>query len=284
MMTTTRRIGFAATTTLLASMLIWSAPAAAQLKSAEHPEANPVWKKVRAGLFEGRSIVMASDDMLTIDAPVRAEDAAIVPISIKTRMPAGSKLTIDKLWLVIDANPSPISAVIDFAPSSGRADIETRVRINDYTHVRAVAETSDGRLHMATRYVKAAGGCSAPPAKAAGEALAALGKIKLRVDGDPSGERPVLANLMISHPNDSGFYMDPQSKNFTPAHYVRTINVSYAGKPVMSADVDFSISENPNLRFYFLPQGKDGELRAEIVDSNELKFESALKVSAAARQ
>jgi sulfur-oxidizing protein SoxY len=57
--------------------------------------------------------------------------------------------------------------------------------------------------------------------------------------------------------------------------------VSYAGKPVMSADVDFSISENPNFRFYFVPQGA-GELKAEVVDSNDLHFESALEVQPSA--
>ena len=56
--------------------------------------------------------------------------------------------------------------------------------------------------------------------------------------------------------------------------------MSYAGKPVMSADVDFSISENPNFRFYFVPQGA-GELKAEVVDSDELRFESALKIQPA---
>ena len=45
---------------------------------------------------------------------------------------------------------------------------------------------------------------------------------------------------------------------------------------MLTADVDFSISENPNLRFYFVPHG-DGELKAEVVDSNDLRFETALK-------
>jgi len=56
--------------------------------------------------------------------------------------------------------------------------------------------------------------------------------------------------------------------------------VSYRGKPVLSADLDFSISENPNLRFYFLPQGEGGELKAEVVDSHDLQFDSAIKVNA----
>ncbi len=81
---------------------------------------------------------------------------------------------------------------------------------------------------------------------------------------------------MISHPNNSGLAMDQSSRLFTPAHFVRKIDISYGGKPVMSADVDFSISENPNFRFYFVPQG-EGELTAQVIDSNDLRFESKLK-------
>ena len=50
----------------------------------------------------------------------------------------------------------------------------------------------------------------------------------------------------------------------------------------MSADVDFSISENPNFRFWFVPKG-EGELKAVIVDSKDLKFESAVAIGPALR-
>mgnify|MGYP002150436774 CR=1 FL=1 len=42
------------------------------------------------------------------------------------------------------------------------AEIETRVRVDAYSHVRAIAEASDGQLYAVTRFVKASGGCSAP--------------------------------------------------------------------------------------------------------------------------
>ena len=48
-------------------------------------------------------------------------------------------------------------------------------------------------------------------------------------------------------------------------------DVRYAGKPVMSADVDFSISENPNFRFYFVP-ADGGELEARVADNEDLEF------------
>jgi sulfur-oxidizing protein SoxY len=250
------------------------AGARAEIKTGDNPEAVAIWQKVRASLFQSRPIA-AAEDMIALDVPVRAEDAAIVPISIKTRLMQSPARYIEKVYLIIDNNPSPISAVFRFTPQSGRADIETRVRIDEYTHVRAIAETNDGQLHMVTRFVKASGGCSAPPGKDAQAALATLGRMKFRIDGVATGDKPVLAQLMISHPNNSGLAMDQASRLFTPAHFVRQVNITYAGQLVMSADVDFSISENPNFRFYFLPRG-DGELKAEVVDSKDQKFESVV--------
>jgi sulfur-oxidizing protein SoxY len=272
----TRR-GFAACALLVCLL----APATAQLKSGDDPEASEIWKKVRASLFEARPITWPADDVLLLEAPARAEDAAIVPVSIRTRFPQSAQRYVDKLWLVIDNNPSPISAIFSFTPQSGRADIETRVRVDEYTHVRAIAETNDGKLYMTTRFVKASGGCSAPPSKDPQAALATLGRMKFRVEGEVDRGKPVLAQLMISHPNNSGLAMDQSTRQYTPSHFVRKIDVSYAGRPVMSADVDFSISDNPNFRFYFVPQGA-GELKAEVVDSNDLHFESVLKLQPAA--
>ena len=195
-----------------------------------------------------------------------------------TGLPAGGPVWVSKLYLIIDANPSPVSGIFGFTPDSGRADLELRVRVDAYSHVRAIVETSDGKLFMATRFVKASGGCSAPAGGDAAAALATFGQISFRIDGDLKGREPVMAQLAIQHPNHSGLAMDQATRQFTPAHYVRKVEVSYAGKPVFSADVDFSMSENPNFRFWFQPQlagGSAGELRATVVDSQELRFVAA---------
>ena len=271
------KLKLALASSLLIATLGWAGPAAAQLKATDNPEASVAWKKVRGDLFAAKPIAAAPEDMMEIDAPPRAEDASIVPIGVKMHFTQSAGRYVSKMYLIIDNNPSPVAAVIRFTPISGRADIETRVRIDEYTHVRAVAEMNDGKLYMTSKFVKAAGGCSAPSARNQAAAMASLGKVKFRVEGEAGSERPVLAQLMISHPNNSGLAMDPVSKLFTPAHFVRSVSITYAGQPVMSADLDNSISENPNLRFYFLPQGA-GELKAEIVDSNEQRFQSAVSV------
>lgn len=267
----TRRRALAATAGLM------STGAWAQLKSGDNPEASPRWQQVRGSLFKGRTISDKGDAVIALEVPARAEDAAIVPVAIRARFDQKPERFIKQVWLVIDNNPSPISAVISYTLDSGRADIETRVRIDEYTFVRAIAETSDGQLHMATRFVKAAGGCSAPPGKDAAAARATLGQMRLRVQGESTAPRqPVLAQLMVSHPNDSGLAMDQLTRQYAPPHFVRRIDVSYAGKPVLSADVDFSISENPNFRFWFVPQAEGGELKAVIADSNDLQFQQSL--------
>lgn len=254
-------------------------PAHAQRSDPENPDANATWQQLRTTMFQARTIDTAADTIISLEAPERAQDAAIVPISIRTHVEQRPERFIERVYLMIDNNPSPVGAIFHFTPASGRADIETRVRVDAYTHVRAIAEMNTGELYMTTRFVKASGGCSAPPGKDMTAAMASLGKMRFRVEGEVEPGKPALAQLMISHPNNSGMVMDQLTRMYTPAHFVRRIQVSYAGQPVLRADVDFSISENPNFRFYFVPTG-EGELKAEVIDTNELRFETAVEVGA----
>ena len=243
-----------------------------------NPEKSEVWQKVRKSYFEDRVITNDTDaKVVEIKAPTRAEDASTVPVQIKTGLNQTRDRYIQKLYLFIDANPSPVAAIFTFTPESGRADIDTRVRIEAYSHLRAVAEMNDGKLFMSTHYIKASGGCSA-----ANGTLPDYSdfkpKVKFKVDPNVEQGKPTLAQLLINHPNASPLVRDQISQLTQLAYYVRTVNVSYGGKLIMTADVDFSISENPNFRFYFTPQG-EGELRAEVLDTKDVKVESFIKIT-----
>jgi sulfur-oxidizing protein SoxY len=258
-------------------LAFWVVAANAAWAQAPDPEASAVWQKVRASVF-GDAVFESAESVLTLETPKRAEDAAIVPIAIRAKFAQSPERSIEKIWLLIDNNPSPIAAVFQFALESGRADIETRIRIEEYTYVRAVALTSDGKLYLAANYVKASGGCSAPAGKDAMAAKLNLGKMRLRVDDAPASGGPSRAQLMVSHPNDSGLAMDQVTRTYATPHFVRKIDVRYAGKPVLTADVDFSISENPNFRFYFTP-GDGGELEAKVVDNQDLEFATSIRLA-----
>jgi sulfur-oxidizing protein SoxY len=155
----------------------------------------------------------------------------------------------------VDNNPSPVAATIELTPESGRADIETRIRVEQYSYVRAVAELSDGTLARrpgSSRLPEAARRRQGGDTEAAGR----VGRMRLAVGADGAYGEPVAAQLMVNHPNHSGLAMDQLTRLYTPAYFVRSVKVSYAGKPVFSAEVDFSISENPYFRFYFVPHAQ----------------------------
>lgn len=263
------------------TLVVWlSQPLFGAVTLARDPDPDPnseIWNKVRQSLFENRSISDADGQVIEMEAPFRVEDAATVPIVISAKLPQSADRYIRNIYLVIDKNPSPIAAVFRLTPESGRADIETRVRIEEYTHVRAIAEMNDGKLYMTARFVRASGGCSAPAGKDQEAALARLGRMKFRLDDRVVLGEPNPAQLMISHPNSSGLAMDPLTRLYVPARFVRKVDVTYAGRPILSAEVNFSISENPNFRFYFVPRDT-GELKAEVVDSQGLKFEARTQV------
>ena len=235
------------------------------------PEESAVWQQLKTTVFEHRTINATANKSVQLSISARADDAAIVPIVIRTTGPQTAERYIKKLWLVIDNNPSPIGVVFHLTPNSGRADIETRVRVENSTFVRAVAETNDGSLFMDVKPISAAGGCSAPGG-VDDSAMASMGRMKIRLDDEIELNKPTLAKLMVSHPNFSGL-----SRQDTRVQYVKHLTISYAGREIMSADIDFTISKNPTFNFFFLPT-ETGELKAEIVDTNDLKFETSLAI------
>ena len=253
----------------------------ARSEASDDPDASPIWQKVRVSLFRDRPITTGSTDVVALESPARAEDAAVVPIAIRARFDQSEARYIQRLYLIVDRNPSPISAIFNLTTLSGRADIETRIRVEDYSFIRAVAELNDGSLHMATRFIKASGGCSAPAGRDMAQAMANLGRWRMRVEGQPEAGRPAMAQLMISHPNEAGLAMDQVSRTYATPHFVRQIEVTYGGKPVLTADIDFSISENPNFRFYFTPRDDEGQLAVHFVDNQDLAFEGAIVVPGA---
>jgi len=236
------------------------------------------WVDFRDGTFKDRQIDPHGEAVIKLDAPARAADAAIVPISITAQFPQTPARYIRRIYLFIDQNPEPYAGWFEFTPESGRASIETRVRVEDYTFMRAIAETNDGRLYSSVRFVKASGGCSAPAGKDDAAAEASAGSVRLTPEGQAVAGRPQLAQLMVRHPNRTGMAMNQITRNYATAYFIRKVTVSYADKPVMIADVNFSISENPNFRFYFVPR-TSGELKAHVEDTKNRKFDGAVAVN-----
>src|SRR5207248_419253 len=97
------------------------------------------WADLRHAIF-GDRVVEGAGTLSTCDAPDRAEDAAIVPLAFRVAETLAPE--IRGLYLVIDNNPSPLAAHFLLGPIADAREIATRVRIDDYTYLHAIAETA----------------------------------------------------------------------------------------------------------------------------------------------
>jgi sulfur-oxidizing protein SoxY len=243
-------------------------------------DAGERWNQIGARLFGDRP-VLDGRELISLETPYRALDAAVVPVNIELLAGQTPERYVEALYLVIDMNPSPVAAVFRFPGPRAWTTLSTRVRVNAYSHVRAIAQTSDGELYMAANFVKASGGCSAPSLKDPAAAAAQLGRMKLRLPEEIAAGDALVAQLMIKHPNSSGLQFDQVARHYIPADFVRTIKVSYGGEPLFTVDADISISEDPSIHFDFVPAAP-GSLEVEVTDSSGRAFRQGFDVAAGA--
>lgn len=256
---------------LLAGAAVMTASAAAPVLAADE---DAMWPTIREMLFEDRDIADGSE-VVALDAPYRAHDAAVVPIGMRDL--TGESEDIQTLYLIVDDNPAPVAAIFHFAPEADDASIETRIRVNEYTNVRAVAETADGRLFMTKAFVKAAGGCAAPGLKDPETAMANLGRMKFKPMSPFEPGAINRAQVMVSHPNYTGMQIDQLTRYWIPPDYVSQIEVSLDGERLFSVEGDIALSEDPAITFSYRPD-RPGTLEVEVEDTEGRQFSKAWQV------
>lgn len=230
------------------------------------------WQALQQALFPGRPLKDGAG-IVMLDAPLRALDAALVPIGIDL---SGAK-SIKGVYLVIDGNPSPLAAHFTFGPKADPHSLKMRVRVDQYTDLHAIAETQDGQLFVTAKFVKASGGCSAPAGGDDAAALQDIGRMKLRLVGPFTAGKPEQAVLMVRHPNFNGMQMNQITRYYTPPRFIRTIDATYEGGSIFHLDSDISMSTDPVITFGFVPQAK-GQLKVVVHDSNDATFDHSFDV------
>lgn len=255
---------------LALALMLLAGPALAEESAAAQAAR---WDDLKQALFGERKVVDGTN-VIALDAPVRALDASTVPLTVSLPGSGGDMSgRVKAIWIVVDGNPSPVAGAFHFGPAADPHRLKVRVRVEQYTLIHAVAETEDGRLFATARFVKAAGGCAAPSSKDPKVAMSRIGQMKLRLDEEakPEAGDTVVANLLISHPNNNGMQMDQLTHNYIPPRYIQDIKVRYGDTLVMNVDADISLSEDPVITFGLHMQG-GGPLRVDMEDSTHAEF------------
>jgi sulfur-oxidizing protein SoxY len=259
---------------LLCFVAVLGASFGVRVAAAATPEAYDPWPGLVQDIFNNRPMNDGSD-VIGIEMPYRAEDAAIVPVTLRNKLTATDDRRVVSITLVIDQNPAPMAAKFELGQDARVSEISTRVRVNNYTDVHAVAELSNGKLYVVKTYVKASGGCSAPAAKNPDEAKNRIGQMRYRqfarpAEGPVSGVRE--AQIMIGHPNNSGLQMDQVTQLYIPAFFINELHLWQDSSLVLSMEGGISISEDPNIRFTYVSNGAK-QFRADAKDTQGHLFQ-----------
>ena len=245
-----------------------------------------VWDGISAALYDEQPLLSGSG-VIAVDAPYRTEDDVRAPLGAKVVAPAGTALT--EVYLVLDNNPMPVSAVFHFDRPMPRFQFDVTMRVNGPTPMHVVARTEDGRLFVGETFVKTTGkgACAAPPGTDPVLALKTLGQMDVALVGTVPpiakglealhlGDPLNMLSVVIDHPSHSGMQRDQTTLLTTPMRYVETVDVSLNGAEYLKMTGSISLAENPDLRFSVPAEAQSAVVRMTDTDGTVSETEQIL--------
>jgi sulfur-oxidizing protein SoxY len=95
----------------------------------------------------------ANSDAIAIKAPEIAENGAVVPVAVESKLPGTQSIT-----LLVEKNPLPLAASFDI-PAGTEPTVATRVKMGESSDIYALVK-ADGKFFVAKKEVKITiGGC-----------------------------------------------------------------------------------------------------------------------------
>jgi len=200
-----------------------------------------------------------------VQGPRFADDAMNVPLLVDARALAAQG--VQRIRVVVDRNP--VREVLDFEPLRAWPMLAFRIRLEQASPVRAMVLTRDGRWHVGSTWVQAAGGgCTVPGVtRADGSWTRTLNQVQARVfDNVLDGSRRL--RLRVMHPMDTGLVAG------IPAFYIERLELAdSAGQPWWRIGLHEPVSENPLITFE-LPATARGGMRLSGRDNNGNRIEA----------
>ena len=200
------------------------------------------------------------DNSILLQTPYRALDPAGVEISIYDRAPGITDYT--KLTLVIDENPTPCCATFEFWNIVPH--IMTNIRVNAYTDIRVISENNYDALRYNKQYIKAAGGCSAPPVLTSNKPFGTINLIQ------SNG----WTKIKIWHPNFSGMQFNQLTRSEIPAEYIDKVQMWVDDKLVWEYNGTIGIAQDVFFMMPIYTEGKHVRVYAKDNLGNEFEYDN----------
>ncbi len=187
---------------------------------------------------------------LQLQMPSVSEDGSAVPLELSIDHPMQDDHYIESIRVIATANPNP--EVVDFylTPMLGRAEVSSRVRVNESQTLFAVARSSSGEVFVASAEVRVTvGGCLMTGEDNSAE----FGQPRVAPPRNAAPGEPSEIRTLVTHPMETGLREGPDGERL-PRRLIDTLDVTYDGDTVMTVNMHTAVSENPYMRFFMAPQ------------------------------
>lgn len=106
------------------------------------------------GALKGMGVTAPTDSQeVTIKAPDIAENGAVVPIEVASKIPNTQEIAV-----FVEKNPNPLAASFDFT-NGAQPTVAVRLKMGQTSNIKVVAK-ADGKFYTASKEVKVTiGGC-----------------------------------------------------------------------------------------------------------------------------
>lgn len=105
------------------------------------------------GAFKALGATPTPSDQIQLATPDIAENGAVVPVSITSKLP-----NTEQIMILVEKNPNPMAAAF-VIPAGTEGFVSTRVKVGQTSLIHAVVK-ADGKFYSAARETKVTlGGC-----------------------------------------------------------------------------------------------------------------------------
>lgn len=213
---------------------------------------------------------------LLLEVPMVSENGASVPLTLRIDRPVGEDYP-EAVHIIAPGNPDPEIAIFRFSPLAGRAEVATRIRLNESQRVIAVARMHSGDVLVAEREVRVTtSGCLMVDETYAAENIFQTRlRAPERLAAGEAGE--VLS--MINHPQETGLRTNA-SGYVLPQRIIERLEAEIDGETAFVAELKRSVSANPYVRFFVAPR-ESGTLSLRWTEDTGETVEATAEIAVA---
>ncbi|GAB3677068.1 quinoprotein dehydrogenase-associated SoxYZ-like carrier [Salinisphaera aquimarina] len=238
------------------------APTAGTAAVPDDPLQSSQWIYMARKFFRDAPVVF--DDRVKVQAPDYAENSLDTPVQV-------SAPGLDDVeQVLVFADLSPITRVLDYYPVKAEPSIGFAFKIQQATPIRAAMRTSDGTWHVGGKWIDAqGGGCTAPSVASASPIWETrLGETTARLWSPDREDKHASERLKVRviHPMDTGLAAG------IPAFYISEMTIADADGQTLARITPYEpVSENP---VFTLDLDADGPVTLSGHDNNGNRFNS----------